>query len=274
MIKRFLYLLISATVLLYDQVCSSFGRLISRARPTVCVVINYHDVSDGFAERFLKQMEMLVNIVEPVSAVKDQELVPGRAYAALTFDDAFCSFVKNAWPTLRRLRIPVTLFVPTGYLGRKSAWVDYGGDNPVGGEVMSASTLKEIAADELVDVGSHTSTHADLVNLTDEAVKHELHSSREILESVLGCKIESISFPYGSFGERELRLCSEAGYKYQFSVLPRRRRSMSREGLVGRVSVQPTDWSLEFRLKVLGAYRWITLASTFKKRLLASFRGL
>jgi peptidoglycan/xylan/chitin deacetylase (PgdA/CDA1 family) len=33
----------------------------------------------------------------------------------LTFDDAYCDFGEIAWPILQREKLPVTLFVPTGY---------------------------------------------------------------------------------------------------------------------------------------------------------------
>jgi peptidoglycan/xylan/chitin deacetylase (PgdA/CDA1 family) len=270
MIGRCLKLIVSAVVLLFDQLCFGVGWLIGRKLPGSCTVINYHVVSEDFAERFLRQMRALVKLAEPISAVKNRDLLPGRSYIAVTVDDAFSSFALNAWPVLRELQIPVTVFVPTSYLGRQSAWVDYGGDNPVGEDVICAKTLLDIAVDELVDVGSHTATHADLVSLSDEAVRQELNASRQALETMLGRTIDSISFPYGSFGDRELRLAKEAGYRYQFSVLPRVSLSVFREGLIGRVSVQAIDWPIEFRLKVLGAYRWLGAASDLKHRIRAA----
>ena len=38
---------------------------------------------------------------------------------------------------------------------------------------------------------------------------------------------------------------------------------------MGRVSVQPTDWDIEFRLKLLGAYRWVRWGSAAKRRVLS-----
>lgn len=273
MIARCLNLLVSAAVLFYDRTSFRIGRLTGRGKPGSCTVLNYHVISDDFAAHFLRQMKALVKVAQPVSAVRSLEFQPGIAYVAVTFDDAFRSFAKNAWPVLRNLRIPVTVFIPTSYMGRRSAWVDYGGDNPVGDEVIDVKTLLDIADNELVDVGSHTATHADLVTLSDEGVKQELVESRETLERMLGRRIESISFPYGSFRDRELRLSEEAGYMYQFSASPERSLPLLRKGLIGRVSVQPWDWPVEFSLKVLGAYRWMATASNLKHKLLAGLRG-
>ncbi len=33
----------------------------------------------------------------------------------VTFDDACCDFAEHAWPTLKRYRLPATLFVPTAF---------------------------------------------------------------------------------------------------------------------------------------------------------------
>jgi peptidoglycan/xylan/chitin deacetylase (PgdA/CDA1 family) len=215
-------------------------------------------------------MKALVRLARPVSAVRNRDLRPESYYVAVTFDDAFCSFAQNAWPVLRQLRIPVTIFVPAGYLGRRSTWVDYGGDNPVGEDVLDEKTLSSIARNDFVDVGSHTATHADLVKLSDEAVRQELITSRETLERILERRVESISFPYGSYGEREIRFSKEAGYRYQFSSFPAGGSPFLYEGLIGRVPVQPWDWPVEFRLKVLGAYRWLATASKLKRKLRAS----
>ena len=272
-IARCLKLFISSIVLFYDRISLSIGWITGRKSQGSCVVINYHVVSDDLAKRFLRQMIVLIKLVKPISAVRRRKLSPAKSYVAITVDDAFCSFARNAWPVFQELQIPVTIFVPTSYLGRGSAWVDYGGNNPVGEDVISEQILMEIASNEFVDVGSHTATHADLVKLPDEAVRLELYASREDLEMMLGRTIESISFPYGSFGDRELRMAKEAGYRYQFSVLPRRSLSVLREGLIGRVDVQPTDWPIEFRLKLLGAYRWLGAASDLKHQLRAIIRS-
>jgi len=43
------------------------------------------------------------------------------------------------------------------------------------------------------------------------------------------------------------------------------------EGLIGRVDVQPTDWDVEFKLKICGAYRWVRRASAWKRKVRSWF---
>lgn len=270
---RLLKLIISALVFLHDRLLERSQKLVGYAVPGSCVFLNYHSISTGTRKRFAAQMEMLTRLARPLRDLRRQKLEDGCHYAAVTFDDAFRSFASNALPTLRSLGIPIILFVPSGYLGRKSTWFDYGGENPVGEEVISPEELLDLMRGGGVEVGSHSVSHRNFVQLVNAEVRNELRDSKTLLETILGCNIHSISFPYGSFGERELKLALEEGYTFCFSVAPHMLRSAISEGLIGRISVQPSDWDVEFRLKLLGAYRWLPWASEWKHRLLKVIVG-
>ena len=241
-------------------------RLLGGRRPGSCVVINYHSMSDESKSRFGKQLDLLLRLAQPIPAGKDFFLENGRRYVAITVDDVFLGFVINGLPELCQRNIPVMLFPPTGYLGRKSSWNDYGGENKVGEEVVSADELKRIARFNTVYFGSHGVTHSDLALLSEKEATEELRNSKRSLEAIVGREITAVSFPYGSYGSRELKLASEAGYKFYFDSTPQKIFSTMGEGLIGRVDVQPTDWNIEFRLKVCGAYRWVRWASAWKRK--------
>jgi peptidoglycan/xylan/chitin deacetylase (PgdA/CDA1 family) len=71
---------------------------------------------------FAKQMAYLaseyqiVSMSDVLAAVKTRNIkdLPPRAIL-VTFDDGYCDFEEQAWPILRRYKIPATLFVPTAY---------------------------------------------------------------------------------------------------------------------------------------------------------------
>jgi peptidoglycan/xylan/chitin deacetylase (PgdA/CDA1 family) len=231
------------------------------------VVINYHSISDASKSRFGQQLDVLSRLASPIHLGKESPLEKGRRFVTITVDDVFHSFVTNGLPELCRRNIPVMLFPPTGYLGRNSSWTDYGGENKVGEAVVSADDLKQIATFKNVDFGSHGVMHADLALLPEAGARQELEESKRSLEALVGREIIAFSFPYGSYGARELRLASEAGYKMCFDSTPQQILSPTQPGLIGRVDVQPTDWNLEFRLKVCGAYRWVRWASAWKKKI-------
>jgi peptidoglycan/xylan/chitin deacetylase (PgdA/CDA1 family) len=240
-------------------------------RPGECVVINYHSISDESKPRFGKQLDLLLRLAKPIPAGKAFKLENGRRFVVVTVDDVFTSFLLNGLPELCRRNIPVMLFPPTGFLGRKSSWNDYGGENKVGEAVASADDLKQSAKFDNVDFGSHGVTHSDLALLPEAEARQELENSKKSLEDIVGREIMAFSFPYGSYGARELRLANEAGYEFLFDSTPQQMRSSLSGGLMGRVDVQPTDWDIEFRLKICGAYRWVRWASTWKKKVRSWF---
>ena len=65
-------------------------------------------------------------------------------------------------------------------------------------------------------------------------------------------------------------LCREAGYEGLFAILPELAFTDPQEFVTGRVGVNPSDWALEFRLKILGAYRWLPIVFSWKRKLFGS----
>jgi peptidoglycan/xylan/chitin deacetylase (PgdA/CDA1 family) len=101
-------------------------------------VLTYHRVADpgrtpeldpalisATPEVFHKQMKHLrrwyapVGLAEVLHAYRGGRRLPPHA-VHVTFDDAYLDFAENAWPILRELDIPVTLFVPTAYPGQRA----------------------------------------------------------------------------------------------------------------------------------------------------------
>lgn len=95
-------------------------------------MLTYHRVADpdpDFSDpslisatpgSFLRQMEHVARRYTPISleqllkALASGERLPRKALL-VTFDDAYIDFGEIAWPILRCLGIPATLFVPTAY---------------------------------------------------------------------------------------------------------------------------------------------------------------
>jgi colanic acid/amylovoran biosynthesis glycosyltransferase len=67
--------------------------------------------------RRLARHHRVVSVEDVLHAVRGGRPLPARA-TLITFDDGCRDFADVAWPTLRRLGLPVTLFVPTAFPGR------------------------------------------------------------------------------------------------------------------------------------------------------------
>ena len=187
-------------------------------------------------------------------------LTAGMLYSVVTFDDGFESFLENALPELEEREIPSTVFVVAGNLGRVTDWKGY----PE--RIMSRDQLLQLPS-PLVTIGSHTLTHPVLSNVSEEVAMSELAESREQLEESLQRRITLFSFPYGAFNNELVKCCKAAGYERIFTTLPFPAFADPDQFVTGRVCVEPTDWQIEFLLKVFGAYQWLPLAFSLKRRL-------
>lgn len=104
--------------------------------------------------------------------------------------------------------------------------------------MMSAEDLRELS-DHGLDVGVHGASHSPLTSVTNPEA--ELREAQDTLARVLGGPpaINSMSFPHGRYGERELLAAAAAGIELSFTSDPwlnesRRGRVSS---LLGRVEV-------------------------------------
>ena len=68
----------------------------------------------------------------------------------LTIDDAFQSFYKEAWPFLKKEKIPFILFVSTEPIGKKG--------------YMTWQQIKEIEKESFTMIGHHSHSHEYMIN--------------------------------------------------------------------------------------------------------------
>jgi len=112
------------------------------ARPTGAIILMYHSIStDNVAEfvdppnrlpppMFERQMAFLSEHrrVVPLSHVVEQitsGTPPPAGTVCITFDDGYLDNLTTAAPILERHKLPATLFLATGYVGRGEAqWAD------------------------------------------------------------------------------------------------------------------------------------------------------
>ena len=269
MLERLIKLSISLLLSPVYCIASAAKRLLGRSANANAVILYYHDIPASARSRFARQMDTLLRWATPIGA--DFTSLPARhaRCAAVTFDDGFVSFVQNALPELEKRDIPVTLFVVTENLGRPAEWLEHTTSQSLCGEpLLTAEQLRNLPG--LVTVGSHTLTHPNLTQIDTAEAKRQLFHSRIRLQEMLGRDIRLLSFPHGAFNEQLIKLSLETGYERVFTIEPRT--VASNDFVAGRIWANPTDWPLEFRLKLLGAYNWLPLAFTAKRKIRAALR--
>lgn len=110
----------------------------------------------------------------------------------VTFDDAYQNFVSHALPILEELAIPVTVYIPAGFIdGTAPAPIAGTGHLPA----ASWGELRAAVRSGLVTPGSHTVSHRDLRWLGRQEARTEVTGSRHLLEQQLEAEVETFAYP-------------------------------------------------------------------------------
>ena len=202
------------------------------------------------ADRFERQMRWLAAHYRVVTLREFVERLAARArlraVAAVTFDDGYTGVFEQAVPVLRALRIPATIFVVPGAVGRERG---FWWDQP---EIVKSATaavrrrrLNELGGDEEpilaeypgnghsaltrwhrpacwdtirahlgdgIDLGAHSVTHRSLPTLEDAELEAEVVESRASIHRATGTRPEFFAYPYGLWNERVRDRVRAAGY--------------------------------------------------------------
>jgi peptidoglycan/xylan/chitin deacetylase (PgdA/CDA1 family) len=127
---------------------------------------------------------------------------------AITFDDGLQDFYTQAWPILRSHGLTATLFVTTGHVGGRAAWLSRrgAGERPM----MSWAQVAEVAAAG-IECGAHTLTHPQLDTLPRARARAEIAGSRAELQRAVG-RVGAFAYPHGYHVRRVRAQVRDAGY--------------------------------------------------------------
>lgn len=80
-------------------------------------------------------------------------------------------------------------------------------------QIVSPDTVRELADDDLVTVGSHAHIHRRLATVSDGELERDVRRSRTLLADLLGDPPTHFSFPYGSHSQAARKTVREAGFE-------------------------------------------------------------
>lgn len=124
----------------------------------------------------------------------------------LTFDDGYKDNYTNAYPVLKELQVPGTIFVITSTTDKDNAY-------------LNSNDLKEMD-DCFVDIESHTVAHEELNRKPYKAQVAELLNSKNFLEERLQRPVEVICYPSGKFNNDTIKAAQDTGYKLGVTTQP------------------------------------------------------
>jgi len=154
---------------------------------------------------FKKQLELIeVNNIEYYDPANfDSEyFIPKKNHKILiTIDDAFLSFYENAWPILKKKKIPFILFVSTEPVGKSG--------------YMSWDQIKEVSSYDFAYIGNHSHTHEYLLNFSHNEFEKDIKDSIKIFKNKLGYNPIFFSYPFGEYNLKQTKFIKD-NFKYGF----------------------------------------------------------
>ena len=127
-----------------------------------------------------------------------------RGWAALTFDDGFADNLHTLVPLLEELGAPATVFVASGWLGRRHPYAPRA-------RIVTAEELRVLHA-RGVEIGGHTVTHPDLTTLSRDGARAELERGRRELEAIISSPVRVAAYPFGRASTETVAACGAAGF--------------------------------------------------------------
>jgi peptidoglycan/xylan/chitin deacetylase (PgdA/CDA1 family) len=151
----------------------------------------------------------VVSIQDLVASVELGET--RRNLAAITFDDGYMDFYKNAYPVLNHYGYPSTVFIVSELVGKDNVW-DSRNEN-IAKPLMDWKTLIEINCNG-VEIGSHTKTHPELTRISSDQQIAEIAGSKKDLEEHLNNPIDTFCYPGGDHNDAVKEAVKRAGYRW------------------------------------------------------------
>lgn len=157
--------------------------------------IFFEDISKNSFKFILKTAESNLVTLDQIGSKSFTD----QLKVCLTFDDGFETDYTIALPLLIESNAKATFFIVKEYLEKSGH--------------MTQNQLIRLS-NAGMQIGSHSYSHPNFLELNGVKQLEELISSKNFLEDLLGKEITAFSFPYGYCDRASIDRVFEAGYKY------------------------------------------------------------
>jgi len=223
----------------------------------VVPVIMYHKIDGNNAtsrlsvspESFRAQMSFLkdrhYNVVrlESLVGMVKKNRFPAKTIA-ITFDDGYEDNYLEAYPVLKGLGLPATIFIIPAMIGTPG--------------YLTWDQVIEMSESGVITIGSHTMSHLWLPDQIDQRLVPEIAGSKRAIESHIKKDVNTFSYPLGGFDRNAREKVIEAGYKIAAATNPGRKYPKHDLFAMKRLRISGTSDNLfVFWFEITGFYTWI-----------------
>jgi peptidoglycan/xylan/chitin deacetylase (PgdA/CDA1 family) len=142
--------------------------------------------------------------------------IPRKTFV-VTFDDGYENVYSKAWPILKQLGVPATVFLATAYLDSPypfpfDDWQAAGTAHvpEQSWRPLTTAQCREMLQQGLIELGSHTHTHA-VFRDRPEVLASDVAASLELLRQRFGLTDATFAFPFGIAGPSLCAAARQAG---------------------------------------------------------------
>jgi peptidoglycan/xylan/chitin deacetylase (PgdA/CDA1 family) len=209
---------------------------------------------------------------------KERRAVPANVFV-VTFDDGYENNYTAAWPILRELQIPATIFLATAFLDTKRPfafddWPHAGRDDvPASAwQPLTSAECDQMLESGLIDLGTHTHTHQSFLGRAEE-FRVDLSTSIAVLRQRFGIQQPTFAFPFGRTSPELIEAARQVGTVCGLSTQGRRACASEDPFLWGRFHVENHDTPATLAAKLSGWFTPVDRALQALRRPIATLNG-
>jgi peptidoglycan/xylan/chitin deacetylase (PgdA/CDA1 family) len=194
-----------------------------------------------------------------VEVVRRGESIPHRTFV-VTFDDGYENVYLEAWPILKSLQIPATIFLATSYLDSDAPfpfddWQEAGAANvpKTTWRPLTTAQCLEMSESGLIELGAHTHTHSDSHG-DPVAFEEDLRACMAVLQDRFAVAEPTFAFPFGKSSGALIDTAKRLGVLCALTAKPQVVRSDSDNHSWGRFEVMQADTAMTLASCLDGRY--------------------
>jgi peptidoglycan/xylan/chitin deacetylase (PgdA/CDA1 family) len=192
---------------------------------SVMTIVAFHRVNDILPDdgltcssfkfesfcRFFRENFRVVSLSEQITGARAGRSMGGTL--AITFDDGYLDNHDVAAPILRKLGLPATFFVTTGFVGT-SIVAPWDERLPIPQSWMNWDHIRSLVSQGF-EIGCHSDAHLDLGDASPAEIRNDLLASRAKFGSELGTEARLFAYPFGGpqhISQSSRQLIRELGF--------------------------------------------------------------